>query len=272
MNEFAVSTFYLFVTLPDCEQVAARLREHCEQAGVLGTVLLAEEGINGTLAGSAESIERTLAFLRADPRLAALTDKRSQTTRQPFQRLKIRIKPEIVKLGLPDIDPATMAGERVDAQTWNRLLDDPAVVVIDTRNDYEVAIGSFPGAINPATDSFGELPAWVEQQQALQSRPPVAMFCTGGIRCEKSTALLRAQGFDQVYHLDGGILKYLESVAPEQNRWQGECFVFDERVSVDKSLQTGTHRLCSGCGHPVPRDQAQCSACATPLAPLERDD
>jgi UPF0176 protein len=165
--------------------------------------------------------------------------------------MKVRLKKEIVSLGVPGVNPAKMAGTYVKAEHWNALLDDPEVVFVDVRNDYEVALGSFKGALNPRTRSFSELPQWLEQQEALRSKPKVAMFCTGGIRCEKSTAHLRAQGFDQVFHLEGGILKYLETVPKENSRWDGECFVFDERVAVDHDLKPGRYELCRSCREPI---------------------
>jgi UPF0176 protein len=197
-----------------------------------------------------------LDWLRADPRLAALEHKESPVERTPFHRMKVRLKREIVTLGVPGLDPASNAGTYVDPADWNALIADPEVVLIDTRNDYEVAIGSFAGAIDPGTRSFTELPAWLDAHPELQGRK-VAMYCTGGIRCEKSTALLRSRGFDAVYHLKGGILKYLETVPEEESRWRGECFVFDERVSVGHGLAQGPHTLCRGCRHPLsPEDRA----------------
>lgn len=251
MSEFLTAALYKFVDLPDFAALKAPLQACCEQHAVKGTILLAAEGINGTIAGRSEAIRAVLAFLRSDPRFADLDHKESFARKMPFYRLKVRLKKEIVTLGVPGINPAKMAGTYVRPEDWNALLDDPDVVVVDVRNDYEVAAGTFQGAINPRTRSFGELPDWVRREPALRAKPKVAMFCTGGIRCEKSTALLRAQGFDEVYHLQGGILKYLEVVPQAQSRWQGECFVFDERVSVVHGLQPGTLELCRSCRQPV---------------------
>ncbi len=251
MSEFLTAALYKFVDLPDFAALKAPLQACCEQHAVKGTILLAAEGINGTIAGRSEAIRAVLAFLRSDPRFADLDHKESFAPKMPFYRLKVRLKKEIVTLGVPGINPAKMAGTYVRPEDWNALLDDPDVVVVDVRNDYEVAAGTFQGAINPRTRSFGELPDWVRREPALRAKPKVAMFCTGGIRCEKSTALLRAQGFDEVYHLQGGILKYLEVVPQAQSRWQGECFVFDERVSVVHGLQPGTLELCRSCRQPV---------------------
>ena len=259
MHDFLTAALYKFVELPDFADLQAPLLACCEAHGVKGTLLLASEGINGTIAGRANGVHAVLAFLRHDPRLAALEHKESHAARMPFNRMKVRLKREIVTLGVAGIQPALMAGRYVRPQDWNRLLDDPGVVLVDTRNDYEVAIGTFKGAINPATRSFSQLPDWVEKEMGEGGKlapvdgkkPKVAMFCTGGIRCEKSTAFLRAKGFDEVYHLEGGILKYLETVAPAQSRWQGECFVFDERVSVGHGLNVGDYTLCRSCRNPL---------------------
>ena len=218
-------------------------------------VLLADEGINGTIAGPPDGVRAVLAWLRSDPRLAPLQHKEASANSDPFYRMKVRLKREIVTLGVPGVDPTQLAGQYVQAADWNALIADPDVVLVDTRNDYEVAIGTFEGALNPHTRSFAELPQWVEQARAdgqpLAKRPKVAMFCTGGIRCEKSTAYLRAQGFDEVYHLEGGILKYLETVPEADSRWRGQCFVFDERVSVGHGLVPGGLELCRSCRRPL---------------------
>jgi UPF0176 protein len=259
MPEFLTAALYKFVELPDFAALQAPLLACCETHGVKGTLLLAPEGINGTIAGHAEGVHAVLAFLRSDLRLATLEHKEATTDQPPFYRMKVRLKREIVTLGVPDVHPALMAGRYVKPADWNRLIDEPGVVLVDTRNDYEVAIGTFDGAVNPATQSFSELPGWVAREMreggklATQDgkKPKVAMFCTGGIRCEKSTAFLRAQGFDEVYHLEGGILKYLETVPQVQSRWQGECFVFDERVSVGQGLNAGHYTLCRSCRDPL---------------------
>ncbi|HEY5807407.1 MAG TPA: rhodanese-related sulfurtransferase [Povalibacter sp.] len=245
------AAFYKFVSLPDFTDLKAPLLAFCEARGVKGTILLAAEGINGTIAGLPDSVREVLAYLRRDPRLADLEHKESGAAKHPFYRMKVRLKREIVTLGVPGVDPTQMAGTYVKPEDWNALIDQPDVVVIDVRNDYEVELGTFAGAINPETRSFSELPQWVSEQAALRGKPRVAMFCTGGIRCEKSTALLRSQGFEEVYHLQGGILKYLETVPAEASRWQGECFVFDERVAVGHGLEPGRHDLCRCCRNPV---------------------
>lgn len=253
---YLTAAFYKFVDLPDFEERKAPLLAFCEAHQVKGLILLAREGINSTIAGAPQDVHAVLAYLRSDPLLADLQHKESWSPKAPFYRMKVRLKKEIVTLGVPGISPIHMAGTYVKPEDWNALIADPEVVVVDTRNDYEVEIGTFKHAINPDIQSFSELPDWVAQAQALQARtgrkPKVAMFCTGGIRCEKSTALMRSQGFDEVFHLEGGILKYLETIPPEKSLWQGECFVFDERVSVGHGLVPGPHTLCRCCRDPLP--------------------
>ncbi len=245
------AAFYKFVPLPDYTALKPSLLAFCEQRGVKGTILLAAEGINGTIAGEAASVREVLDYLRSDPRLADLEHKESGAARKPFYRMKVRLKREIVTMGVPTVDPTKLVGTYVKPEDWNRLIADPDVLVVDVRNDYEVALGTFEGAINPKTRSFSEFPAWIREQAALRDKPKVAMFCTGGIRCEKSTAFLRAEGFDQVFHLQGGILKYLEVVPERDSRWQGECFVFDERVAIGHGLKAGEHELCRSCRQPI---------------------
>jgi len=255
MAHFLVAALYKFVHLPDYKSMRAPLLACCEANQVRGTVLLAEEGINGTIAGPQDGIAAVLAFLRGDPRLRSLTHKESWSDDMPFYRMKVKLKREIVTMGVPDIRAQAMAGTYVKPDQWNELIDSPDVVVVDVRNDYEVSIGSFARAVNPHTARFSEFPQWVREQSApggvLDGKSRVAMFCTGGIRCEKSTSYLRSQGFDQVYHLEGGILKYLETVPAEQSRWEGECFVFDERVSVVHGLAPGSYDLCRACRTPL---------------------
>ena len=259
MPEYLTAALYKFVELPDFSLMKAPLLACCEANGVKGTLLLASEGINGTISGPPDGVHTVLAWLRGDPRLAALEHKEAWAKQMPFYRMKVRLKREIVTMGVPDVHPALMAGQYVKPADWNALLQDPEVVLVDTRNDYEVSVGTFDGAINPATRSFSELPAWVEREMLEGGKlspingknPKVAMFCTGGIRCEKSTALMRSKGFEEVFHLEGGILKYLETMPQAQSRWQGECFVFDERVSVKHGLQVGDHTLCRSCRNPL---------------------
>lgn len=251
MSEFLTVAFYKFVELQDYAELKESLLACCQDNDVQGTILLATEGINGAIAGLPHNIHAVLNFLRDDPRLADLAPKESWSEKRPFYRMKVRLKTEIIKMGVPDIDPTQTVGEYVKPEDWNQLLADPDVVVIDVRNDYEVAIGTFNGAINPNTKSFSELPEWLKEQAELQTKPKVAMFCTGGIRCEKSTALLRHEGFEQVYHLQGGILSYLEQVPEDESQWQGDCFVFDERVAVGHGLKPGRYHLCRACRTPI---------------------
>jgi UPF0176 protein len=249
-----VATFYKFVKLPDFAEKRNSLLSYCEAQGIKGTILLAAEGINGTIAGSRQAINSVLSFLRSDPRLVDLEHKESHADSPPFERLKVRLKKEIVTLGLPEIDPSDRVGTYVTPQEWNALICDPEVTLIDTRNDYEVSIGTFQGAQNPKTASFRQFPDYVSTHLDPTKHKKVAMFCTGGIRCEKATSFMMAQGFQEVYHLQGGILKYLEEVPPEESLWQGECFVFDQRVAVEHGLEVGTHEMCRSCGHPIAED------------------
>ena len=252
---YLTAAFYKFVDLPDFAKLKAPLLALCEQHHVKGLILLAREGINSTIAGSPADVYAVLAYLRSDPLLADFQHKESFTDKAPFYRMKVRLKKEIVTMGVSGISPTHLAGTYVKPADWNALIADPDVVLVDTRNDYEVDIGTFSGAINPHIQSFAQLPAWIDQSSELRAqggkKPKVAMFCTGGIRCEKSTALMRAKGYDEVYHLEGGILKYLETVPPEQSQWRGECFVFDERVSVGHGLVPGQHMLCRACRQPL---------------------
>lgn len=255
-----VAALYQFTRLADCAAVQGALRAACAANAIKGTLLVAPEGINGTVAGSDAGIAALLAVIQGLPGCGEIEVKYSRAAAMPFHRMKVRLKAEIVTMGQPDIDPLASVGHYVAPQDWNALITEPGTILIDTRNDYEVAIGSFAGAIDPKTSSFRDFPAWFRAQRAAllgEGKPPkVAMFCTGGIRCEKSTAFLKAEGIDEVYHLQGGILKYLEEVPPEQSTWQGECFVFDARVAVGHGLAPGTHALCHACRRPVsPADQ-----------------
>ncbi|MBX9802066.1 MAG: rhodanese-related sulfurtransferase [Caulobacteraceae bacterium] len=249
-----VAALYRFATIADCEAVRARLDALCRPE-VRGTLLVAREGLNGTIAGPEAAVERVLDGIRALPGFAALDVKFAGAATLPFHRLKVRIKPEIVTMGQPDLDPATNAGTYVAPADWNALIQQPDVVVIDTRNDYEAAVGAFEGAVQPNTRAFRDFPDWFRAEgRALLAgpKPPkVAMYCTGGIRCEKATAFLKAEGVRDVFHLEGGILRYLETTPPSDSLWQGECFVFDERVAVGHGLSEGTHSLCRGCRMPV---------------------
>lgn len=253
-----VAALYHFTQFDDPSALKAALASVCKSNGVMGTLLLAREGINGTIAADRAGIDAAIAHIRALPGCADLEWKESTATAPPFNRMKVRIKREIVTMGQPDVDPTASVGNYVDPADWNALIAAPDVAVIDTRNDYEVAIGTFDGAIDPETKSFGEFPAWWEANKDRFHNKKIAMFCTGGIRCEKSTNYLIGQGVEDVYHLKGGILKYLEDVPQSDSRWDGECFVFDARVSVGHGLQEGPHMLCYACRRPIlPHDRAR---------------
>ncbi|WP_440617119.1 oxygen-dependent tRNA uridine(34) hydroxylase TrhO [Cysteiniphilum sp. 6C5] len=251
MSKYVVSALYKFVTLEDYEAIRAPLLKTMEDNMVRGTLLLAKEGINGTIAGTAAGIEAVLKFLKSDIRLTDLVHKESFDEHIPFNRTKVKLKKEIVTLGVEGLDPLKVCGTYVKPQDWNALISDPEVLLIDTRNDYEVDIGTFKNAVNPHTETFREFPEYVEKHLDKTKHKKVAMFCTGGIRCEKSTAFLKEQGFDEVYHLEGGILKYLEEVPKEESLWQGECFVFDSRVAVTHDLTKGQYDQCYACRRPI---------------------
>ena len=251
MSEVIVAALYKFVTLDDFHEVREPLLDVCLEAETCGTLLLAREGINGTIAGSRAGIDRVLAYLRSDPRLADLEHKESVDQDMPFYRMKVKLKKEIVTMGVPGIDPNQAVGTYVRPGDWNELLSDPEVVLIDTRNDYEYGIGSFRGAIDPRTTTFREFPEFVRTHLDPRKQKKVAMFCTGGIRCEKASAFMLKEGFEEVYHLQGGILKYLEEVPEQESLWQGECFVFDNRVAVNHRLEKGRYDQCYGCRHPI---------------------
>lgn len=248
-----VAALYQFTRFDDPEALRPALLALCEAQGIRGTLLLAREGINGTIAGSPEGIDAALGHIRALPGCEALDVKFSAAPTMPFNRMKVRVKREIVTMGEPDVDPTASVGRYVAPEDWNALIADPDTLVIDTRNDYEVAVGTFAGAVDPQTASFRDFPAWfrANRDTLMAGKRKVAMFCTGGIRCEKSTSFLRGEGVDEVYHLQGGILKYLEQVPENDSLWQGECFVFDERVAVGHGLMPGTHSLCRACRHPL---------------------
>jgi UPF0176 protein len=277
-----VAALYCFSRFENPAAIREGLEALCKAQGLRGTLLLAPEGINGTLAGTSAAIDTVLAHIRALPGCAAPEVKLSQAATMPFHRLKVRTKPEIVTMGAPGLDPATV-GTHIDSADWNALIADPQTIVIDTRNDYEVAVGTFTRALNPHTKTFRDFPAWFRQNRDSllggHNAPKVAMFCTGGIRCEKATAFLKSEGIDQVFHLQGGILKYLESVPENESLWQGECFVFDERVSLGHGLQPGTHSLCRACRMPIsPADMKSpdyvpgvaCPACAPARTEAQR--
>jgi UPF0176 protein len=250
-NTQIVAALYKFVSLPDFAEKQEPLLSYCLEQNIKGTILLAPEGINCTISGSRQGIDAVLAYLRSDSRLADLEHKESFAQTPPFERMKVRLKPEIVTLGMPEVDPNQQVGIYVTPQEWNALISDPEVTVIDTRNDYEVKIGSFQKAQNPQTQTFREFPEYVQHNLDPNQHKKVALFCTGGIRCEKASSFMLAQGFAEVYHLKGGILKYLAEIPAAESLWEGECFVFDERIAVRQGLEKGTYELCFCCGYPI---------------------
>jgi len=274
-----VAALYHFTAFPDPAALKPGLLKVCTDQGVKGSLLLAREGINGTIAGPRPGIDAVLAHIQRLPGCAGLEWKESHAREMPFKRMKVRLKREIVTMGQPDVDPAAAVGRYVQPADWNDLIAAPDVAVIDTRNDYEVALGTFAGAIDPGTKSFGDFPAWWEANKARFHNKRIAMFCTGGIRCEKSTNYLLGQGVEEVFHLKGGILQYLEDVPEAESSWQGECYVFDSRVSVGHGLAEGNYSLCHACGRPVSdaekaraayEEGVQCPACAGEYSAADR--
>ena len=276
---FTVAALYQFTRFEDPDALRPGLVDLCAAEGIKGTLLVAREGINGTVAGSKPAIESLITHIKSLPGCAGLDWKESHASEMPFNRMKVRLKREIVTMGQPDVDPLAGTGQYIKPEDWNDLITRDDVAVIDTRNDYEVAIGTFEGAIDPKTKSFGEFPAWWEENKDAFAGKKIAMFCTGGIRCEKSTNFLMGQGVEDVFHLQGGILKYLEEVPEEQSTWDGECFVFDGRVSVGHGLKEGSHRQCYACRRPIlPEDMkrpeyetgVQCHQCADEYTDKDR--
>jgi UPF0176 protein len=274
-----VAALYQFTRFPDPAALQPGLLATCETHGVMGSLLLAPEGINGTIAGTRGGIDATLAAIRALPGCDGLEWKESFAKKMPFGRMKVKLKREIVTMGQPDVDPLARVGHYVQPKDWNALVADPDTVVIDTRNDYEVAIGTFQGAVDPGTKAFGEFPDWWQANREQFAGKRIAMFCTGGIRCEKSTNYLLGQGLNEVYHLKGGILKYLEDVPTQESLWQGQCFVFDDRVSVGHGLQPGGLKACGACRRPVTEaderhpdyeEGACCPACVNEYSQSDR--
>lgn len=261
-----VAAFYAFAPVADPQALAGDLRAFGAARALVGSIIVAQEGVNGTIAGAPDAVDALLERLRAEPGLAALAPRLHDAPARPFARWKVKVKPEIVTMGVAGIDPVTNAGAYVAPAEWNALIADPDTVLIDARNDYEVALGRFAGAVDPGTASFGDFPAWFDAQAAqwrAQGRSPrIAMYCTGGIRCEKSTAFARSRGFEQVYHLKGGILAYLAEVEAGDSLWRGDCFLFDERVSITHGERIGEVALCARCGQPIgPARDGSVGAC-----------
>lgn len=255
---FILAALYLFVRLEDFEDLKPKILHEMQRLNIKGSLLLAQEGINGTIAGSRSELDEFLEFLRSDPRLSRLPHKESYAYEAPFHRAKVNLKREIVTMGVPGVDPNSLVGTYVKPQDWNTLISDPNTILVDTRNDYEYRIGSFEGALNPNTEAFRDFPQWIEENQSLlQEKPKVAMFCTGGIRCEKATSYMKSLGYEEVFHLEGGILKYLEEIEESESLWHGECFVFDERVSVSHGLKPGNYELCHGCRSPITAEEKE---------------
>lgn len=278
-HPYVVAALYQFVRLEDFQALQQPLQNFCRKNGIKGTLLLAREGINGTVAGSRAGIDALKAYFAQDGRFDNLEYKESWAETMPFFRLKIRLKKEIVTIGIPQVDPNDVVGTYLNPQEWNTLIQDPDVIVLDTRNDYEVDIGTFKNALDPKMKTFREFPAYVRQNLADQKKKKIAMFCTGGIRCEKASSFMIQEGFDEVYHLKGGILKYIETVPPQESLWEGECFVFDNRVSVGHGLELGSYDLCHGCRQPITAaDKASplyeagvcCPKCAHTLTPAQK--
>ena len=258
-NEILVAALYKFVEIDDLISLQSNLYEICEKNNIMGTILIANEGINGTISGKTNEINQTISLLKSDKRFANIEIKYSSTDKQPFHRMKVRLKKEIVTIGLPEINPNKKVGTYVKPEDWNDLISDPNVIVIDTRNKYETKIGSFQNALDPETSSFREFPDWVKKFKSSKenANKKIAMFCTGGIRCEKASSLMKEEGFEDVYHLQGGILKYLETIDKENSLWNGECFVFDQRVCLTDELEVGSYKMCFACRMPITEEEMQ---------------
>lgn len=252
MTKLIVAALYQFTALPDFEACQRPLQAVCDHHQVMGTILLAPEGINGTISGNRAGLDAVLDYIRTEiSGCESLEHKESHAQDKPFYRMKVRLKREIVTMGVEGVDPNEIVGDYIRPSDWNSVISDPDVIVIDTRNDYEVSIGTFEGALDPKTTSFREFPDWVRNNPALAKTKKIAMFCTGGIRCEKASSFMKKEGFETVYHLKGGILKYLENIPQEESLWRGECFVFDQRVSVRHGLEIGDYDMCHACRHPI---------------------
>ena len=278
-NEIVIAALYKFVRLPDFRELRLPLLERCRELRLKGTLLLAPEGINGTVAGSREGIDGILDYLRSEPRFAGLAHKESLAAGVPFHRMKVKLKQEIVSLGIAGVDPEHLTGEYVKPEDWNAEISRPGTLVLDVRNEYETGIGGFKNAVAPDTGTFREFPDYVEKNLDPEQHTRIAMYCTGGIRCEKASSYLLSRGFREVVQLQGGILNYLEKVDRNQSRWEGECFVFDSRVAVDHELAEGEFEQCYACRRPLNQDDmasekylpgVSCPRCHDDLTPEQR--
>ena len=285
MHSFLTTTFYHFITLNNIKIFKTIIQDYCDNKSLKGTILLAQEGINGTISGKEDDILEFHKFIKKDQKFSDvfknLEYKSSWSNENPFYRMKVRLKKEIVALGLPEVSPAIKVGKYVKPEDWNSLINDPEVILIDTRNNYEVDIGTFNNAINPKTTSFREFPQYVKKNLKSKKNKKIAMFCTGGIRCEKASSYMLENGFKEVYHLQGGILKYLEEVPKENSLWQGECFVFDQRIAVTNELKEGRYGQCYACRHPLTPEEMKsdnylegisCSYCITKTSEIKKNN
>ena len=256
-NEILVATLYKFFKVDDLVALQDQLYEICNKNNVMGTILIANEGVNGTISAKPREIEKTLISIQKDDRFSEIEIKYSSTNKQPFHKMRVRLKKEIVTIGLPKINPNKTVGTYVKPEEWNDIISDPDVILIDTRNKFEIKIGSFKNALDPRTTSFRDFPEWVKKfkQDKTNTNKKIAMYCTGGIRCEKASSLMKEEGFNEVYHLQGGILKYLEQVEKEKSLWEGECFVFDDRVCLTENLEVGSYKMCFACRMPITEDE-----------------
>ena len=256
-NKILVATFYKFFKVDDLVALQDQLYAICNKNNVMGTILIANEGVNGTISSKPREIEKTLISIQKDDRFSEIEIKYSSTNKQPFHKMRVRLKKEIVTIGLPEINPNKTVGTYVKPEQWNDVISDPDVILIDTRNKFEIKIGSFKNALDPRTTSFRDFPEWVKKfkQDKTNTNKKIAMYCTGGIRCEKASSLMKEEGFNEVYHLQGGILKYLEQVEKEKSLWEGECFVFDDRVCLTENLEVGSYKMCFACRMPITEDE-----------------
>ena len=257
LDKYIISTFYKFLVLENYKELKIKFDKSLSKTNIKGTILLANEGINGTIAGSESDLKKFFLYMDKFSQFKDITPKFSSSNKNPFLRMKVRLKKEIVTIGIPEVSPSNLVGKYLNVEEWNEFLNESDSMIIDTRNDYEVSIGTFKNSINPKIKSFRNFPNWVQKNlidKKVSKKSKIGMFCTGGIRCEKSTSYLKQLGFENVFHLDGGILKYLENVKSDQNEWKGECFVFDYRVSLNDSLEKGEYDMCYACRMPLNKE------------------